>query len=91
MTKVFVKSSVLHCVAYIPSTLDHTRGTLRVWFNTRSVYDYLDVPHTVYAYLVCAPSKGVVYNALIKGTYRSVRRIGYRVRRSTTGGFTHDV
>ena len=88
-------SSVIHAVRFTANRDNPRFGTLRVWFNSRSVYDYLDVPESVAELLtyrlvglgkggaLLLTSTGRVYNMLIKGQYRCIKRYGYRVPRWT--------
>lgn len=77
-----VTSEPIAALRFIPNKSDSTLGTLRVWFRSRAVWDYLDVPATQYFTMRYAPySVGALYNQAIKGKYHSVKRIGYRVRK----------
>jgi hypothetical protein len=64
-----VVSSTLATVAY-----DETRELLQLEFNSHSIYQYFDVPATVYESLLHAPSKGNYFNQAIRGRFR-YRRI----------------
>lgn len=57
-------SSVVASMKYIPE-----RSVLRVTYVSGMVYDYLDVPSTVYAEMRTATSKGKFLNEKIKGHY----------------------
>ncbi|MBV8255554.1 MAG: KTSC domain-containing protein [Chitinophaga sp.] len=62
-------SSVIASFSYSPK-----KGTLRIVFQSGSVYDYLFVPPAVYEALKAAESKGTYLNQHIKGhfPYRQV-------------------
>jgi len=47
-----------------------TKSTLRVFFVSGSVYDYLKVPKNVYEEMKRSGSKGIFLNLRIKGNYR---------------------
>lgn len=64
-----VESSALKSVGY-----DGSREVLVIKFTSGSVYEYDDVPRSVYEELMNAPSKGRFFNANIKGLY-TCRRI----------------
>lgn len=57
-------SSVVASMKYIPEL-----SVLRVTYVSGMVYDYLDVPSTVYAEMRAATSKGKFLNEKIKGHY----------------------
>ena len=52
-----------------PATIayDGTRELLQLEFNSRALYQYLDVPATVHEALLRAPSKGSYSNQVIRG------------------------
>ena len=64
MNRQHVTSSNISSVGYDP--LD---GTLEVEFHGGSIYQYSDVPASVYRDLLDAPSKGAYFNAHIRTTY----------------------
>ncbi|MEJ5962652.1 KTSC domain-containing protein [Pedobacter immunditicola] len=57
-------SSVVAFMKYIPE-----RSVLRVTYVSGMVYDYLNVPSTVYDEMRAATSKGKFLNERIKGNY----------------------
>ncbi|HTI90653.1 MAG TPA: KTSC domain-containing protein [Puia sp.] len=57
-------SSVVQAIKY-----DAPSHTLRVFYVSGSVYDYREVPETVYEKMRTAGSKGEFLNAKIKGHY----------------------
>ncbi len=65
MNRIPVSSSNVAAVGYDPNT-----QTLEVEFNNGSIYQYFDVPQTIYEALVSAESVGKFLNAQIKGYYR---------------------
>lgn len=65
MNRIPVSSSNVAAVGYDPNT-----QTLQVEFNSGSIYQYFDVPQTIYEALISAESKGKFLNAQIKGYYR---------------------
>jgi hypothetical protein len=60
-----VISSALTNVSYDPKS-----GVLEVRFVTGRVYQYLNVPEDVFEKLMRAESKGIFFNAHIRGHYR---------------------
>lgn len=68
MTRQPVNSSNLSSVGY-------ENGTLEVKFNSGSVYQYFDVPQSVYAALMSASSHGSYLAHSIKNVYR-YRKVG---------------
>ena len=63
-------------------SLGNRLGTLRIWFNSRKVYDYQDVTWSHFKYLVVWPSSGSFgsfYNRHIRGQFTSIKRYGYHV------------
>ena len=66
----------------MPSTviaqMDYDKGTnvLQIVFVSGTVYDYLDVPETVFSEMRSAKSKGVFLNQRIKPfyAYRKIRK-----------------
>jgi len=65
MNRTPVSSSHVASVGYDPNTL-----TLEVEFNDGSVYQYFDVPETVYQELLRASSVGTFMHANIRDNYR---------------------
>src|SRR5512145_1713686 len=59
-----VKSTSLAAIAY-----ESPRQRLHIHFQDRSVYTYFDVPAHVYQQLLEAPSKGLYFNAWIRGKF----------------------
>jgi hypothetical protein len=57
-------SSVVRNMSYDPAS-----NTLRVVFVSGMVYDYQDVPETVYHAMKTSGSKGTYLNKYIKGHY----------------------
>lgn len=68
MNRVPVTSSNVASVGFDPES-----GTLEVEFHNGSIYQYFDVPETVYDGLVNADSVGGFLAAEVKGTYRYSR------------------
>lgn len=68
MNRTPVSSSTVVSVGYEPSTL-----TLEVEFKNGSIYQYFDMPDSVYQELMRASSVGKFLNANIKNNYRYVR------------------
>jgi len=52
------------------SAIGYEGSTLRVRFNNGSLYDYYNVPASVYDGLMSAPSKGSYLASRVKGVYR---------------------
>ena len=61
---VMVNSSNLYAVDYNPST-----ETLTIQFRSGRVYEYYNVPLTIYEGLLNAPSKGKFHHEYIKYSY----------------------
>ena len=68
MNRTPLSSSTIVSVGY-----EVASATLEVEFTDGHVYQYFDVPQSVYAELVSAPSAGAYLNANIKGIYRYAR------------------
>ncbi len=70
MNRTPVRSSDIRSVGYDPAS-----RTLEVEFNSGGVYQYSDVPETVYQDFMRATSKGSYFHHHIKGRYpyRQVR------------------
>ena len=64
MKRQHVTSSNISSVGY-----DASDGTLEVKFHGGSIYQYSDVPVSVYLGLLDAPSKGSYFQAHIRTTY----------------------
>lgn len=64
MTRQSISSSNLRSVGY-----DSSNRTLEVEFNSGSVYQYSNVPSSVYSALMSASSHGQYFNANIKNNY----------------------
>lgn len=64
MNMVPVSSSNLVAVGY-----DKATKVLRVQFNS-GIYDYYDVPESIYDGLLSAQSKGQYHNSFIKHSFR---------------------
>jgi lysyl-tRNA synthetase class 2 len=61
MTITVLDSTSLRTVGY-----DAERQLLQVEFHNRSIYQYFEVPATVYQELMQAPSKGAYFNRSIR-------------------------
>jgi hypothetical protein len=68
MNRQPVSSSNLRSVGY-----DESTNTLEIKFNSGGIYQYYNVPSTVYQELMNAPSHGRYFHAHIKGVYRYVK------------------
>jgi hypothetical protein len=68
MNRIPVNSSNVASVKYYPDT-----HTLEVEFRNGNLYQYFDVPQSVYDALMNAESKGKFLNFEIKGVYRYAR------------------
>ncbi|MGE0903279.1 KTSC domain-containing protein [Dehalococcoides mccartyi] len=68
MNWVDVSSSNLARVRYSENT-----STLEIEFQGGRVYQYFDVPKTIYEALLQADSKGLFFNTQIKGQFRYAR------------------
>ena len=64
MTITAVDSTSLRTVGY-----DAERQLLQVEFHNRSIYQYFEVPATVYRELMQAPSKGAYFNRSIRPSF----------------------
>lgn len=69
MQRAAVSSSNVAEVGYDPDTL-----TLEVAFQSGDVYQYFDVPESVYQQLMQASSIGAFLNQQIKNSYRYARQ-----------------
>lgn len=65
MNRAPITSSSVASVGYDPNTM-----TLEVEFGDGSVYQYFDVPETVYQDLMSATSVGTYLNQNIRASYR---------------------
>ena len=68
MNRTPVSSSALTSVGYDPATL-----TLETELSSGAVYQYFDVPESVFAELMNAQSLGQYYNQRIRNDYRCVK------------------
>ncbi|MDF2191278.1 KTSC domain-containing protein [Paraflavitalea sp. CAU 1676] len=57
-------STVIAHIQYLPAT-----EVLRIAFNSGAIYDYLEVPESVYKDMKQYREKGVFLNKYIKGKY----------------------
>jgi hypothetical protein len=64
MKPTVVESTTLAKVAY-----DVDRAVLQLEFRDRAVYQYFGVPAEVHEALLCAPSKGVYFNKVIRSQF----------------------
>jgi len=60
----YVTSSDLHSVGY-----DALVGTLEIEFNSGGIYQYFNVPSSIYSNLMNASSHGSFFHAFIKNQY----------------------
>lgn len=68
MDRVPVQSSNISEVGYDPASM-----TLEVAFTNGTIYQYFDVPETLYQELLHAESVGKFLNTQIKNSYRYVK------------------
>lgn len=68
MKRVPVTSSNIASVGY-----DANTNTLEIEFNSGHIYQYFDVPNSIYDDLVSASSVGQYFHQTIKGIYRYAR------------------
>ena len=68
MNRIAVNSSNVEEIGY-----DSATQTLEVLFKKGNIYQYFDVPQTVYDNLISAGSVGEFLNKEIKGNYRYAR------------------
>ena len=61
MKTIAVDSTTLRTVGY-----DAERQILQIEFQNRSIYQYFEVPATIYQELMHAPSKGAYFNRSIR-------------------------
>ena len=65
MNRIFVESSNLRSVGY-----DSTTQTLEIEFNNSGIYQYSNVPQSVYNELMSASSHGSYFSANIRNSYQ---------------------
>ncbi len=68
MNRVSVSSSNIAQIGYSPES-----STLEILFHTGSVYQYFNVPASVYSALMNAYSKGTYFAQSIKNSYRYIQ------------------
>jgi hypothetical protein len=68
MNRIPVSSSNISSVGF-----DAATQTLEIEFTSGNIYQYFDVPVTVYEELMHAESKGKFLSTQIKGVYRYAR------------------
>lgn len=68
MKRETVNSSNLRSVGY-----DRSTQTLEVEFNSGGIYQYSQVPESIYNGLMNAPSHGRYFNHFIKNEYPTMR------------------
>jgi hypothetical protein len=64
MNETKVESTTLLALAY-----DDAREILQLEFHSRAIYHYYGVPAAVHEALLCAPSKGIYFNRVIRGHF----------------------
>jgi hypothetical protein len=69
MERVQVSSTNVAAIGYDPTTL-----TLEIEFTNGSIYQYFDVPQSLYDELVSGPSVGKAVNTLVKQNYRFAKQ-----------------
>lgn len=65
MERIPVSSSNLHSVGY-----DSTSQTLEIEFNSGSIYQYFNVPSSIYQGLMNASSHGQYFSQYIRNIFR---------------------
>ncbi|MPN57190.1 hypothetical protein SDC9_204884 [bioreactor metagenome] len=65
MNRTYVSSSDLRSVGY-----DGASMTLEIEFNSGGIYQYFNVPESIYNGLMNAPSHGKYFHQHIKDVYR---------------------
>ena len=65
MKRISVSSSNIASIGY-----DSNSQILEVEFNNGSIYQYFNVPDSVYQGLMNASSHGIYLNQYVKGTYQ---------------------
>ncbi len=68
MNRIPITSSTIASIGF-----DEDSSTLEIEFLSGSVYQYFDVPFSIYNGLLEADSKGQYMNQFIKGQYRFVK------------------
>ena len=63
-----VGSTAIDDIAY-----NYAFNRLTVRFTNGNVYEYLEVPHSVFGQLMASESIGQAYNALVRGVYECVK------------------
>ena len=71
-----VDSSLVHSVGYDPKT-----ETLEIEFHKTGVYQYSEVPKSVFSELMKASSKGSYFNSMIRDAFPCIH-LGRSTRRS---------
>jgi len=71
MTRTPVSSSNLSSIGY-----DDSSGTLEIAFKTGGVYQYHNIPGSIYLALMAAPSHGTYFDRNIKRGGYSFTKIG---------------
>lgn len=64
MNRIPVSSSDLHSVGYDPET-----KVLEIEFHSGGIYQYSNIPETIFEQLMSAPSHGKFFHAHIKNVY----------------------
>lgn len=67
MERSAVQSQVIRAVGYRGSD-----RTLEVEFASGRVYQYVGVPESLYEWLLRSPSKGGIFNRMIRDKYREI-------------------
>ena len=65
MFRQAVSSSNIHSIGY-----DYESHTLEIEFHSGGVYQYFDVPQSVYDALMSAPSHGSFFHRNVRDKYR---------------------
>lgn len=68
MERVAINSSNIKEAGYDPNS-----NTLELLFSDGRVYQYFDVPPSIYADLINAPSAGRFFHESIRGSFRFAR------------------
>ena len=69
MERVPVSSTNVASIGYDPATL-----TLELEFTNGSIYQYFDVPQSLYEELMSSPSIGKAVNMLVRQNYRFAKQ-----------------
>ena len=64
-----MQRSKLESLAIVSAGYDPATHTLEIEFNSGRVYEYTDVPESVYAWLLRTPGKGAYVSRMINGHY----------------------